>query len=462
MKSHFAIGRFVALALVGVSLTTGAFAAKLAAVADASKAWNAPAIDLAAHGYVVEEFYLDGIAAAFEADGERSRDGRWETRRLDGTAPFKSRILVVRPSDPEDFNGTVVVHWQNVTAGFELGSVTGGEILNGYAWVGVSAQKIGIDGMGEAPNGLKQSNPARYGMLEHPGDAYSYDIFTQAGRAVGAKRNRDVDPMGGFDVERLIAVGASQSAHRLRTYINGVHHHENVFDGYIPYIDFGGLTPFDNLPRRPGGGGMREQASIRADLDVPVIVVNSETETSSYFGVREDDSPRFRFWEVAGTAHVAAPEGQAMPGLDSPNWLSFGPVYDSAIRHLHGWIRGDVVPPSLPRIEVASAGGPLPGVERDALGNALGGIRLPEMEVPTAVHSGFGSMNSGNRFAFLYGKAEDLPAERLAALYPTRAAYLDGFEAALDRVIASGAVLDSAKASIMAAAEARFDRLMAD
>ena len=461
MKSLFSCGRYIAFA-AGVFLASGALAAKLDEVAQAEKAWNAPTIDLAAHGYVVEEFYLVGDAESFEAVGERARDGRWETRRLEGTAPFKSRILVVRPSDPEDFNGTVVVHWQNVTAGFELGSVTGGEILSGYAWVGVSAQKIGIDGMGEAPNGLRQSNPARYGTLEHPGDAYSYDIFTQAGRAVGPVRSGAIDPMGGLDVERLIAAGASQSAHRLRTYINGVHHHENVFDGYIPYIDFGGLTPFDNLPRPPGGGGMREQASIRTDLDVPVIVVNSETETSFYYGVRETDSQNFRFWEVAGTSHVAAPEGQAMPGLESPNWLSFGPVYDSAIRHLHGWIRDGVTPPSLPRIEVASTGGPMPAVERDGMGNAVGGIRLPELEVPTAVHSGVGSMSAENRFGFLYGKAEDLPAERLAELYPSREAYLGGFEAALDRVIASGAVLDSAKASIMAAAEARFDRLLGD
>ena len=39
-------------------------------------------------------------------------------------------MLVVRPEDASAFNGTVVVFWLNVTAGFELGSA-GGEALRG-------------------------------------------------------------------------------------------------------------------------------------------------------------------------------------------------------------------------------------------------------------------------------------------------------------------------------------------
>jgi hypothetical protein len=46
----------------------------------------------------------------------------------------------------------------------------------GYAWGGVSTQKVGID----APLGLRAWDSARYGGLTHPGDAYSYDIFSQA------------------------------------------------------------------------------------------------------------------------------------------------------------------------------------------------------------------------------------------------------------------------------------------
>ena len=32
--------------------------------------------------------------------------------------------------------------------------------------------------------GLRQTAPERYAALHHPGDAYSFDMFTQVGRAV--------------------------------------------------------------------------------------------------------------------------------------------------------------------------------------------------------------------------------------------------------------------------------------
>ena len=56
----------------------------------------------------------------------------------------------------------------------------------GAAYVGVSVQKAGIDGGGLVPGmPLKQANADRYESLDHPGDAYAYDIYTQVGRALG-------------------------------------------------------------------------------------------------------------------------------------------------------------------------------------------------------------------------------------------------------------------------------------
>ena len=110
--------------------------------------FSAPQIDLSSRGYVMEEFFLDGSASAYKfADGSSSTpDGRWVTEREKESTPFRTRILVVRPQDQAAFNGTVIVHWQNVTAGYELGSVGDDEYLRGYEWVGVSAQAVGVDG----------------------------------------------------------------------------------------------------------------------------------------------------------------------------------------------------------------------------------------------------------------------------------------------------------------------------
>ena len=417
----------------------------------------APTLDLDEYGYQVEEYFLAGEAHAFRlAEGaEHSADGLWRTEPEHETTRYRTRLLVVRPTDPSRFNGTVIVHWQNVTAGYELGTVNGGEILRGYAWVGVSAQKIGVHGFpGPEAAGLEQWDPERYGSLEHPGDAYSYDIFTQAARAIGPKRSRDqLDVMGGLDVERLVAAGASQSASRLRTYMNGVHAHEQVFDGYIPYIDFANPVPFqadqDGGTRRRG---QRTPTKVRADLGVPVLVVNTETETMAYHQARQDETDSYRFWEVAGTAHVSVPRDQAAtaPGLDSPNWLSYVPVYHAAIRHMHNWLTEGEAPPILPVIEVDTAKG---GIQRDEHGNALGGIRLPDVEVPTAAHSGMGKrVEGGSRFAFLYGRAVDFDDDKLAKLYPNAESYLGRYRKALEKAVAAGFVLEEEAGGLESAA----------
>ena len=65
---------------------------------------------------------------------------------------------------------------------------------DGFAVVGVSAQRVGVEGptaelaaLGMVSPSLKGDDPERYGDLQHPGDDFSYDIFTQAARLLGAR-----------------------------------------------------------------------------------------------------------------------------------------------------------------------------------------------------------------------------------------------------------------------------------
>ena len=409
--------------------------------------FSAPTVELDGHGYVAEEFFLDGSASTYRlaADSEHGADGQWQTEKETDSVPYRTRILVVRPADASGFNGTVIVHWQNVTAGFELGSVSGGEVLRGYAWVGVSAQSVGVNGFpGPQAAGLRQWDAERYGSLDHPGDAYSYDIFSQAGRVVGPDRPQsagDPDPMGGLRVERLIAAGASQSASRLRTYINGVHPIEKVFDGYIPYIDFASPVPFA-ADRSGNRRGNRTPTTIRVDLGVPVFVVNSETETLAYFRARQPDTDTFRFWEVPGTSHVSVARDAVATteGMESPNWLSYTPVYNAALRHMHVWLAAGTPPPAMPPIETAGDGSV--AIRRDARGNALGGVRLPELAVPSSEHRGTGTrVEGGSRFAFLYGYSREFTAQELAELYPGQDAFMAKYGAALEAAVKAGVVL---------------------
>ena len=167
--------------------------------------------------------------------------------------------------------------------------------------------------------------------------------------------------------------------------------------------------------------------------------MNSETELTSYYPVREPDSDRFRLWEVPGTSHVSVvrPEERSVEGS---NWLAYTPVYEAAIRHLHRWIKDGVEPPKMPRVQM-KAGDPRPEVVRDEHGNALGGIRLPELEAPTASHSGFGTQREGTRFGFLYGAVTDFDSEQLAALYPDSKHYMDAWNAALESLVEQGMIL---------------------
>src|SRR4051794_15434568 len=62
----------------------------------ASSAPAAPVLDAA--DYVEHEYVASGTATGYAAEGAPTFDGRW-TFQPSGTAPYKTRVLVRRPSD---------------------------------------------------------------------------------------------------------------------------------------------------------------------------------------------------------------------------------------------------------------------------------------------------------------------------------------------------------------------------
>jgi hypothetical protein len=428
--------------------------------------WGAPQPeDLTAHDYVCEEYQLEGTATAYDhgGDGRPPSDGRWAVTEA-GVARYRTRMLVVRPRTPDRFNGTVLVNWTNVSAGFELARPASNELYRGYAWVGVSAQEVGLHGLPFGLGGrgraatrppLVDADPERYGELSHPGDPGSFDIFGQAAAAVGPEReaivdatvdaavDAAVDPMGGLPVHRLVATGASQSAMRLVAYANAVHLLHPVVDGFVLSVWEGRAPRLDEGPI--GTGGVRTR--IRADLGVPVLVVNSEFETTGTAAVTQPDTDLFRMWEVAGTAHAAARRGGDRSGEARwvPNPLSWAPVHEAALRQMHRWLIGDGPAPRQARIDVDP--GPPPEIRRDPHGNALGGIRLPEMVAPVAAYRGIAF---GTGRAPLYGGCRAFGADELRSLYPSREVFLEKWQGALDQLIRTGALLPEDAAAMRA------------
>src|ERR1700735_3396279 len=108
------------------------------------------AYDVGALGYGVQEFFVSGTATSYSAVGALGSDGQWNVAPADA-ADYTTRIVVLLPKR-DAFNGTVIVEWLNVSGGIDapaFWSMAHREIARaGYAYVGVSAQRVGIDGGG--------------------------------------------------------------------------------------------------------------------------------------------------------------------------------------------------------------------------------------------------------------------------------------------------------------------------
>ncbi|HET6949690.1 MAG TPA: alpha/beta hydrolase domain-containing protein [Acidimicrobiales bacterium] len=403
------------------------------------------AFDPAAVGYEQSEVFLSGTASAYQPAGTFGTDGKLAVAAA-STAPYTTRAVVMRPTDPHRFNGTVVVEWLNVSGGADAGPdwiLAHTELVReGMAWVGVSAQKVGVDAL-RSDDPLR-GDAVRYAGLSHPGDSYSYDIFSQAGQAI---RDDGGLVLGGLQAEHLLAVGESQSAGRMVTYIDAVHPLAGVYDGFLVHSRSAGGAPLSQAPQP--NVPVPTPLPIRDDLGEPVLVFQAETDVVfSNLGARQPDTDRYRLWEVAGTAHfdfyglsigrtdigdgrageaflasMQNPTNQPNPNFTCNSPINTGPahyVLDAAFRALDRWVTKGVLPPIAPRLETT---GVSPVVfATDADGNVLGGIRTPAVDAPVATLSGLGQ--SGNQFCFLFGTTQPLPADRIEALYPTHGRFV--------------------------------------
>ena len=304
----------------------------------------------------------------------------------------------------------MVVEWLNVSGGVdadpEWTSLHEEITRSSDAWVGVSAQRIGVmggpvlvrvnvPGSEQAGKGLRAIDPARYGSLDHPGDGFSFDIYTQVARALHSGA-----ALGGLSPKEVIAAGESQSAFALVTYYNGVQPLTHAFDAF--FVHSRGAS---GLPLVTSGQGADIASSIganptilRTDVAAPVMDLQSETDVTSVldsYAARQPDDNRFRLWEVVGTAHADTHlVGQGVKYIHCGVPINDGPMHlvaKAAYHDLKSWIETHRAPPSAPRIEVTP--GTSPQIVRNTEGIALGGIRTPPVVVPVEALSGASGPN---------------------------------------------------------------------
>lgn len=404
------------------------------------------------------EYMLSGTARVL---AEPETFGDREGEIPDEPAEYATRILVYRPESAGAFSGDVFVEWLNVTllVDVPVAWINLHEYLlrEGWAVVLVSAQEVGVDS--SLRSDLVEWDPERYGDLSHPGDAYSFDIFSQAIRSLQS----DTDPLAGLDPERVFAGGASQSAAFLHAYITGVQPDHGLVDGFLP-----------------------SKTSVRDDAvtetATPVLQLNSEDEAPA----TAPDTETFRLWEVAGASHANAyflawfdvmtardvgatsgrlldedrigdwdPEfaGQYGQLADAPygecgtNYFPVRYAYRSALDQLRAWVQTGEQPPAVSRIEFDDTE---PVV--DEFDNAVGGLRLPPVETPMATYLARNEV-CGSGIAGLQGATERFDTDQFERAYDSVDAYLAALEGNADEAVDAGVLLDADRTDLLARAE---------
>jgi len=187
---------------------------------------------------------------------------------------------------------------------------------------------------------------------------------------------------------------------------------------------------------------------------------------------KQPDSVFYRQWDVAGASHADKQGGEYVsqtqnrdfgmpPGMNWPLTPADTPgpngtcligrfprylANHAALDALNRWVTRGVPPPRAPRMR-ANANG---SVMRDGNGNALGGLRLPAIEVPTASYHG----EQSNECAFTLGRTDPFDAKKLRALYPTHRRYVALVDHAADRAEQTGFLLRTDAATVRAEAAA--------
>ncbi len=391
--------------------------------------------DLAAKGYVEEEYFISGTATRFA-----NTTGLTTATIIDDGHPYKTRIVVRKPSDPTKFSGNVIMEWYNVTNNMDMEycwyELYDYFMRRGDIWIGVSAQRVGVNALvsWSTPTTAVTSPPSsptatdRYATLDVSHlkdgtavttDTFHLDIFSQAAQAI--RHPVGVNPLAGYTVQKIIGMGQSQSARMMSSYVNNVDPLAKVFDGFVLESSLGN--------------------AIRTDLRVPVWKVLTETDVISYEGnIRRPDDSKFVTWEVAGTSHN---DGRALDSrvlLEHRDWdgyaledslvcsymppgsrIPFYQVLSAGLDQFKTWIRGGAQLVSAPPITIIQFT-PTVIPARDLYGNALGGIRLSQQAVPTGTNSG---INAGNGACARWGYTLPFVDTTLNDIYTTHTTYVN-------------------------------------
>lgn len=429
-------------------------------------------MDLSEDGYVEEEYAVSGEADVYGYADDPGQSPAVEI--IEAHVPYSTRILVRRPENPKRFNGTVFYEVLNATAGWDGDPIWQSNFeyitREGAIWVGMSTKPVTVDFLrdGWATWPLVTRNASRYAGLAMPHFGQVWDMLAQTGLLLKTP-DAAGNPLAGLDVERIIMVGYSQSAAYQVTFANSFHaaavtpDGNPVIDAY--YISAGG----DNAKHVTGPTATTPESLPNGDarnfLLTPVHTMRFQTQTEVVgfpsYTVRQSEpgSPWLRFYEMAGGSHVDARlnelGGQALvrdlglppsfcPSPAVPyNPINIGFVQAALLDRLDNWVANGKEPPASRFMELDMSG-PV-SIKLDADGNAIGGVRPPEVEVPLGTYL---PNNTGPGFCFLYGGFAPFSEMELDQRYRNHGSYVSKMVRAIKRSGKEGFLLKEDAAAL--------------
>lgn len=414
--------------------------------------------DLSKSGYVEEEYLVSGDADIYEYVDDGAQDIAVRVRKE--AVPYVSRLLVRRPVDAEQFNGTLYLEVLNPTAGWDGDPIWQNThqymMRAGAIYAGLTSKPVALnflrDRWGEDP--FPARNRSRYAQLEMPHFGQVWDMLSEVAALLKSPASDD-NPLAGFAVQRTILTGYSQSVAYQVTYANSFHARERLpdggplIDGY--YLAAGGSAKNVNRPTPETEGLPPGDRRNLVDVDVPVVRFQTETEVPRSYRLRQGPPqyPLVRVYEMAGGAHVdqatvdiggkALARDLGLPGFAAGcdarvNPISIGYVQSAMLEIIDQWVRGAAAPPPSRVIDTAAGDDGSRLIVRDAAGNALGGVRPPSLEVPLGRYL---PNNTGAGFCFLIGSFAPFDQAELTRRYPHHDGYLQQVRDAAGRATAA-------------------------
>ena len=426
-------------------------------------------------GYVEEEYFVYGTANVYE-----EKNGQAVVKFAN--APYVNRFLVRRPADVSKASGRIAVEILNATSGLDIDRTwvlcKEQMMREGDLYIGITSKPSSLRPLHKfGPQRYQElywsnPNPAHLPLEAIEGSKFSgayeqdsemglfWDMLSDLGEAIRAQG----EFLGGVKPKKIYLIGWSQSCGYIIRYLNDFAYPGKgfAFDGYFAAGGVRKKTPplnqyeWGSLPSEPG--------NIIQGVNVPYIMMQTESENADLGNgetkIPDSDDPQMmtRTYEVAGATHDTEYSMKTYYGnaedefkvgilLDYPgeeplsNNFPYELAFSAAYAHMCRWAEEGALPPKVEPITLDFAGRNL----RDLFGNAVGGWRLPPVDLPVCTYYPHCTpvIPSENGRLSIFGCRFPLSQEQLVEMYGTLDEYKERVEKAAEGCVQKGLLLEA-------------------